>query len=128
MGLAGDEDGSFPLSGLLTFTDNQIDAGTGTLRARALIRNPRLDRPPWYMLSPGQFIRVRLPIGNPRSALLVPEKALGTDQGQKYLFVVNDKDEVERRNVRLRPQFGTLRVIEDKGLKPDDRVIVDGLL
>jgi membrane fusion protein, multidrug efflux system len=128
IGLADDEDGSFPLSGLLTFTDNQIDAGTGTLRARATIRNPRLDRPPWYMLSPGQFIRVRLPIGNPRSALLVPEKALGTDQGQKYLFVVNDKDEVERRNVRLGPQFGTLRVIEDKVLKPDDRVIVDGLL
>lgn len=124
---ADDED-SFPLSGFLTFTDNQIDAGTGTLRVRATVRNPPLKRPPWYMLSPGQFVRVRLPIGNPRRALLIPEKSLGTDQGQKYVFVVNDRDEVERRNVRLGPQFGSFRVIEDNVLKPGDRVIVDGLL
>jgi multidrug efflux system membrane fusion protein len=127
IGLADDED-AFPLTGLISFTDNQIDAGTGTLRVRATIRNPRLNRPPWYMLSPGQFVRVRLPIGNPRSALLVPEKAIGTDQGQKYVFVVNDRDEVERRNVRLGPQFGNFRVIEDGVLKPADRVVVDGLL
>jgi multidrug efflux system membrane fusion protein len=69
-----------------------------------------------------------MPIGNPRPALLVPEKSLGTDQGQKYLFVVNDRDEVERRNVRLGPQLGMFRVIEDNALKTDDRVIVDGLL
>ena len=80
------------------------------------------------MLSPGQFIRVRLPIGVPRKALLIPEKALGTDQGQKFVFVVNDRDEVERRNVRLGPQFGLFRVIEGKVLKPGDRLIVDGLL
>ncbi len=124
----GDDEDSFPLTGLITFTDNQIDAGTGTLRVRATVHNPRLNRPPWYMLSPGQFIRVRLPVGNPRLALLVPEKAVGTDQGQKFVFVVNDRDEVERRNVRPGPQFGTFRVIEDNVLKPTDRVIVDGLL
>ena len=128
IGLADDDDGVFPLSGLISFTDNQIDAGTGTLRVRGIIRNPRLTRPPWYLLSPGQFIRVRLPIGNPRPALLVPEKSVGTDQGQKYVFVVNDRDEVERRRVRLGPQFGTFRVIEDNALRPDDRIIVDGLL
>ena len=127
IGTAADED-RFPLTGQLVFTDNQIDPNTGTLRVRALLRNPRLTREPWYLLSPGQFIRVRLPIGNPRPGLLIPEKALGTDQGQKFVFVVNDRDEVERRNVRLGPQFGTLRVIEDNVLKPDDRVIVDGLL
>ena len=127
IGTADHED-SFPLSGLITFTDNQIDANTGTLRVRAQILNPKVDRPPWYMLSPGQFIRVRLPIGNPRSSVLVPERALGTDQGQKFVFVVNDRDEVVRRNVRLGPQYGTMRVIEDNVLKPDDRVIVDGLL
>ena len=82
IGLADDDDGVFPLSGLISFTDNQIDAGTGTLRVRGIIRNPRLTRPPWYLLSPGQFIRVRLPIGNPRPALLVPEKSVGTDQGK----------------------------------------------
>jgi RND family efflux transporter MFP subunit len=128
IGLADDDEGYFPLSGLISFTDNQIDAGTGTLRVRATIRNPRLLRPPWFLLSPGQFIRVRLPIGNPRPALLVPEKSIGTDQGQKYVFIVNDRDEVERRSVRLGPQFGTFRVIEDNTLRRDDRVIVDGLL
>jgi len=128
IGLADDDEGAFPFSGLISFTDNAIDAGTGTLRVRAIIRNPRLERAPWFLLSPGQFIRVRLPIGKPRSALLVPEKSLGTDQGQKYVFVVNDRNEVERRNVRLGPQFGTFRVIEDRVLKPTDRIIVDGLL
>jgi multidrug efflux system membrane fusion protein len=127
IGTADDED-EFPLAGLITFTDNQIDANTGTLRVRAEVRNPRLARPPWYMLSPGQFIRVRLPIGNPRRAILVPEKSLGVDQGQRYVYVVNDRNEVERRDVRLGPQFGPLRVIEDKVLKETDRVVVDGLL
>ncbi len=64
----------------------------------------------------------------PASALLVPEKSLGADQGQKYVYVVNDRDEVERRNVRLGPQFGNFRVIENNVLKAGDRVIVDGLL
>lgn len=127
IGLAGDED-RFPLTGQIIFTDNQIDPNTGTLRVRALLRNPRLPREPWYLLSPGQFIRVRLPIGNPRSALLVPEKAIGTDQGQKFLYLVNEKDEVERRNVRVGQQYGPLRVIEDQVLKPSDRIIMEGLL
>jgi multidrug efflux system membrane fusion protein len=128
IGLADDDDGEFPLTGFISFTDNAIDAGTGTLRVRAIIRNPRLERAPWFLLSPGQFIRVRLPIGNPRPALLVPEKSLGTDQGQKYVFVVNEKDEAERRGVRLGPQFGSFRVIEGNALKSTDRVIVEGLL
>jgi RND family efflux transporter MFP subunit len=135
IGTADDEE-DFPLSGLITFTDNQIDANTGTLRVRAEVRNPKLDRPPWYMLSPGQFIRVRLPVGNPRPAVLVPERALGTDQGQKFVFVVNkvvnesgtSDDVVEQRNVRLGPQYGTMRAVEDSGLMETDRVIVDGLL
>ena len=59
----------------------------------------------------------------------MPEKSIGTDQGRKFLFVVNDRDEVEKRDdVRLGPQFGTYRVIDDPQLKPTDRVIVDGLL
>lgn len=127
IGLAGDDE-TFPLTGQIVFRDNQIDAGTGTLRVRALLRNPELERQPRYMLSPGQFVRVRMPIGNPREGVLVPEKALGTDQGQKYVFVVNDKNEVVRRDVRLGPQFGTYRVVEDGVLKATDRVIVDGLL
>jgi multidrug efflux system membrane fusion protein len=133
VGLASDDD-SFPLSGPIVFRDNQIDSGTGTLRIRAQLDNPQLDRQPRYMLSPGQFVRVRLPIGNPREALLVPEKALGTNQGRKYLFVVNAENKIEQRDVEIGPQYGEFRVIENHRMdprnqvKPDDRVVVDGLL
>lgn len=129
--LADDPEGQFPLSGQVVFTDNQIDAGTGTLRVRATILNPRLSRAPWYMLSPGQFVRVRLPIGQPREAVLVPEKAIGSDQGQKFVYVVaekNGKKEVERRNVRVGQQYGQSRVIENGAVKYGDQLIVDGML
>jgi multidrug efflux system membrane fusion protein len=124
--LADDDD--FTLSGTITFSDNQVDAGTGTLRVRATIPNPKLTTPPWYMLSPGQFVRVRMPIGPARDAILVPEKAIGSDQGQRFLFVVNAENVVERRNVRVGQQYGQSRVIEDGVVSPSDRVIVDGLL
>ncbi|HEY1192116.1 MAG TPA: efflux RND transporter periplasmic adaptor subunit, partial [Gemmata sp.] len=126
--LADDPEGQFPLSGQVVFTDNQIDAGTGTLRVRATILNPRLSYAPWYLLSPGQFVRVRLPIGQPREAVLIPEKAIGTDQGQKFVYVVNEKKEVERRNVRVGQQYGQLRAIENGTVKAGDRLIVDGML
>lgn len=127
IGLATDEE-SFPLVGRIVFTDNQIDMGTGTLRVRAVLENPRINRPPWYMLSPGQFVRVRLPLGPAHPAVLVPEKAIGTDQGQKYLYVLNTGNEVQRRNVRLGARYGAWRVIEDRAVGPQDRVVVDGLL
>ena len=124
--LADDDD--FTLTGTVVFVDNQIDAGTGTLRVRATIPNPKLLTAPWYMLSPGQFVRIRMPIGPPRDAVLVPEKAIGSDQGQRFLFVVNDKNVVERRNVRVGPQYGQARVIEDGVVSTSDQIIVDGLL
>jgi RND family efflux transporter MFP subunit len=127
IGLAGDEE-RFPLVGQVVFTDNQIDTGTGTLRVRAVLDNPRINRPPWYLLLPGQFIRIRLPIGPVRAAIVVPEKAIGTDQGQKYLFVVNGNNEVQRRNVRLGSRYGAYRVIEDQAVSPQERIIVEGLL
>lgn len=126
--LADDPDGQFPLTGLVVFTSNQLDVGTGTLRVRAELLNPRLPRAPWFMLSPGQFVRVRLPVGPPRDATLVPEKALGSDQGQKFVYVLNEKNEVVRRNVRVGQQYGQLRVIEDNVVKTGDRLIVDGML
>ncbi len=126
LALADDDD--FPLTGTMVFTDNQIDAGTGTLRARAEVTNPKLSRAPWYLLSPGQFVRVRVPIGPPRTAVLVPERAVGSDQGQRFVYVVNEKNIVERRNVRAGQLYGALRVVEDAAVAPTDRVIVDGLL
>ena len=124
--LADDDD--FTLTGLVVFTDNQIDAGTGTLRVRASIPNPKLNAAPWYMLSPGQFVRIRMPIGPEREAVLVPERAIGSDQGQRFLYVVNGENVVERRNVRVGQQYGQARVIEGGVVSPTDRVIVDGLL
>lgn len=126
LALADDDD--FSLTGTLVFTDNQVDSGTGTLRARAEVLNPKLSRAPWYLLSPGQFVRVRVPIGPSRSAVLVPERAVGSDQGQRFVYIVNDKNTVERRNVRVGQLYGALRVIEDAAVAPTDRVIVDGLL
>jgi multidrug efflux pump subunit AcrA (membrane-fusion protein) len=72
------------------------------------------------------FVRVRLPIGNPHSAVLVSETALGTDQGQSFVYVVNEKDEVEYRKVKVGLLEEGLRVIEE-GLKPGERVIISGL-
>ncbi|MCE9565173.1 MAG: efflux RND transporter periplasmic adaptor subunit [Planctomycetes bacterium] len=133
IGLAGDDD-TFSLTGHIVFRDNQIDVGTGTLRLRALLHNPEIERQPRYMLSPGQFVRIRLPIGNPRKAVLVPERALGTNQGRKYLFVVTADNKVEQRDVEIGAQHGEFRVIENQLMKPehrispDDRIVVEGLL
>jgi RND family efflux transporter MFP subunit len=114
-----DEEG-FPHQGVVDFTDNQVDGNTGTLRMRGVFSNE--DR----LLSPGLFVRIRLPIGAPHQALLVAELALGRDQSQKYVFVVNDKKEVEYRRVKVGRLYHGLREVLD-GLKPNETVIVSGL-
>jgi RND family efflux transporter MFP subunit len=112
----------YPHKGTLDYAAPQIDASTGTLPARGILENP--DR----ALLPGNFVRVRVPIGGVLdNALLVPETALGTDQGGRYLLVVGKDDVVEQRKVEVGPPEGTQRVIM-KGLNAGDRVIVEGLL
>jgi multidrug efflux system membrane fusion protein len=106
--------------GKMDFVDNRLDLGTGTLRGRAVI--PNQD----YSILPGQFGRVRLIASSPYEALLLPDTAVATDQSRKIVFVVKDDDTVEARPVTLGPLDDGLRVIRE-GLKPDDRVIVDGL-
>ncbi len=118
LGLANEE--GFPHQGTINFVDNQVNPKTGTIRLRGVF--PNKDQ----VLSPGLFARVRMPIGRPHQALLVSERALDTDQGQKILYVVNDKNEVASRPVRLGALHDGLREIAD-GLKPGERVIVDGL-
>ena len=118
-----DEEG-FSFVGTIDFIDNRLDAGTGTLRLRAEIVNAPENN--FRLLSPGQFVRVRVPIGKPHAALLIPEEALGTDQGQKFVYVVNDKDEVEYQKVTLGQQYGQLREVLT-GLGKESRVIVNGL-
>jgi multidrug efflux pump subunit AcrA (membrane-fusion protein) len=78
------------------------------------------------MLSAGMFVRVRLPIGEPHKALLVPEQALGTDQGQKFVYVVTPNDEIEYRVVQVGKVHDRQRVITE-GLAAEERVVVTGL-
>jgi multidrug efflux system membrane fusion protein len=106
--------------GKMDFVDNRLDLSTGTLRGRAIIPNKDLS------ILPGQFGRVRLIGSSPYDALLVPDAAIATDQSRKIVFVVKDDDTVEARPVTLGPLDEGLRVVRD-GLKPEDRVIVDGL-
>lgn len=115
-----DEEG-FPHKGVIDFSDNKVDPGTGTLRVRA-----KLDNPKPRVFSPGLFTRVRLPVGAPRKSLMIAEQAIGTDQGRKFLYLVNDKNEVVYRPVKVGKLDSGMRVIEN-GLAPGDRVVVTGL-
>jgi RND family efflux transporter MFP subunit len=114
-----DED-KYTLSGTINFVDNQIEATTGTLIIRAVIENPR------EMLSPGMFVRLRIPVGEPRKALVLPEEALSSDQGSRFIYVLNANDEVVYRRVQVGTLAAGRRVIES-GVEPDERVIVNGL-
>jgi multidrug efflux system membrane fusion protein len=80
-----------------------------------------------YSLVPGFFARVRLPDGDPYQAVLVPDRAIGVDQGQKYVLIVNDKNVVEMKPIETGAQHGRLRVVK-KGLNGDEWVITEGLL
>lgn len=111
----------YPHRGTLDYAAPNVDPSTGTLAARGIFENA--DR----VLLPGYFVRVRVPLGEPTASLLVPDVALGSDQGGRYLLVVNKDNVVEQRKVELGPQVDTLRVI-DSGIAAEDRVIVGGLL
>ena len=113
-------DEGFSRRGVLDFVDIAVLAGTGTVRCRAVLENPE------RLLMPGMFVRARLPFGDPRSALLVPERAIGTDQGNKFVYVVDDNNRVAIRPVSLGFLSEGLRVI-DAGLSEADRVITSGL-
>jgi RND family efflux transporter MFP subunit len=110
----------FPHQGTVDFVDNQVNPKTGTMRLRGVFPNQA------QVLAPGFFARVRMPIGRRHPALLVSERALDTDQGQKILYVVNEKNEVVSRPVRLGALHDGLREITD-GLKPGESVIVNGI-
>src|SRR5262245_60196700 len=106
--------------GKMDFLDNRMDVSTATLRSRAIIPNKDIS------ILPGQFGRVRLIGSAPYEALLLPDAAIATDQSRKIVFVVNNENVVEVRQVTLGPLDEGLRVIRS-GLKADDKVIVDGI-
>jgi len=116
----------YPHQGIVDFVDNRIDRRTGTLRIRAVLSNA--DR----LFQPEMFVRVKLPVSDDREVLLVPEVALGSDQGQKYVLTVDAENTVHRRlvtagrSVTLPGSDEPYRVVL-AGLKPDEAVIVNGL-
>jgi RND family efflux transporter MFP subunit len=110
----------YPHVGKLDYTAPEIDPSSGTLSARGIFTND--DRG----LLPGMFVRVRVPVGTQKQALLVPDAAIGTDQGGPYVLVVGSDDVVQEVSVTTGPLEGSLRVV-NSGLKPTDQVVVDGL-
>ena len=116
MTAGGDE----PLRGRLQLIDNQVNAKTGTVRVRAVFDNADGS------LMPGQFAKVRLGHATPETALLVNERAVGTDQSRKFVMVVGDDDKVAYREVTLGASVDGLRVVTS-GLQPGERIVVNGL-
>jgi multidrug efflux system membrane fusion protein len=124
MGLEG-EDG-FPHQGHIDFINNQFNPLTGTIAVRGVFANPKSPQGA-RLLAPGMFVRVRLPISNPHPALLVIDRAIGSDQGLKYVYVVDAANKVQYRRVKTGPlQPDGLRVISE-GLRPGERVVVGSL-
>ena len=113
-----DEQG-FPHSGQLDFLDNRLDAGTGTLRARAIIENKG------GLFSPGMFARMRLAGSGEYAALMLPDEAIGTDQTTRYVLVVGDDATAQRRPVKLGPLFEGMRIVRE-GVGADDWIVVRG--
>lgn len=111
----------YPHEGHLDYVAPTLNSSTGTLAVRGLVPNDK------RVLLPGYFVRVRVPFTQEKDALLVPDTALGSDQGGRYLLVVGADNIVEQRKVQMGPVDNGLRVIEG-GLKPDDRVVIAGLL
>jgi RND family efflux transporter MFP subunit len=114
-------DTGYPHKGTLDYVSPQLNQSTGTIAVRGILKNA--DR----VLLPGYFVRVRVPFEQQQNALLVPDSALGADQAGRYVLVVNAENVVEQRKVTTGQLDGELRVIET-GLKPDDKVVIGGLL
>lgn len=118
--LALADESSFQHSGYIESSDNRLEADTGTLLVRMEFDDPD------ELLTPGLFARVRLPLGEPNATLLVADRAIGTDQSQKFVLTVDETGKVAYRAVLLGGVIDGKRIIRG-GLSAGDRVIVNGL-
>jgi len=118
VGLVNETD--YPHRGTLVFTNNELDAATGTIRARARLANPD------HRFTPGMFARVKVPASVPHAAVLINDTAVSTDQSVKYVLVVDRDNKVQYRAVTLGPLADGLRVVR-QGLSPGETIVVDGL-
>ncbi|HEV3256058.1 MAG TPA: efflux RND transporter periplasmic adaptor subunit [Gemmataceae bacterium] len=124
MGLQG-EDG-FPHKGTINFANNQVNPGTGSISVRGLFANPKGQKGV-RLLSPGMFVRIRFPLGQAHPALLVIDRAVQSDQGKKYVYVIDADNKAQSRFVKtgaLQPDG--LRVITG-GLRAADWVVVGAM-
>jgi RND family efflux transporter MFP subunit len=117
VGLANEE--GFPHPGTVDFIDNQLNPQTGTIRARAVLQNKD------GQFTPGMFARVQLLAGGEYSAVLIDDRAVNTDQSQKYVLLLGANNQVEYRKVKLGRIVDGLRVVRE-GLKAGDVIIVNG--
>ncbi len=116
-----ENESDFPHAGVIDFINNQFDASTGTLQVRGVFSNPD------GFMQPGQFVSVRV-AGSPKyKAILVTDRAIASDQGQKFVMVVDANNTVAIRPVELGPISDGLRVVR-KGLNGDEEVIINGLV
>jgi RND family efflux transporter MFP subunit len=140
MNVGGGDEEAFPIAGTIDYVSNQLDPNTGSIQVRAAFPNKDGS------LVAGLFARIRVPIAAPHDALLVNDRAIGTDQGQRVIVVVNDKNEVEHRMVevgqlhdglrevyRFRPVMepgpdGKVVARKVEVLKPTDWLVVEGLM
>ncbi len=111
----GNETG-FPHEGYIDFVDNRLDAATGTMRARVILKswNP--------LLTPGFFVRVRVAGVQPYKAALVEDRVINSQQGVKYVFVVKPDNTIERRNIETATMWEGLRIVKS-GLKQGEKVV-----
>jgi len=115
------DEADFVHRGYMDFVDNVIDKASGTIRGRAVFSNTE------EMFTPGMFARVRVPGSPAYPALLIPDAAIASEQARKYVLVIDDENTAQQRYVTSGQLVGNLRVIKD-GLKPDDRIVVIGLM
>ncbi|HSI61263.1 MAG TPA: efflux RND transporter periplasmic adaptor subunit [Ideonella sp.] len=119
MGLANEP--GFPHAGQVDFVDNQLNPQTGAIRLRATFDNAR------GQFTPGLAARLRMEDNTPHDAVLVAERAIGTDQTKKYVYVVGADNKPQFREVKLGALIGGMRVVQGGGVKPGENVVVDGL-
>ncbi len=114
------ENYQFNRSGVVDFVDNRVNANTGTIRMRAVFDNPA------GALRSGLFVRIRVPVGAPYRAILIPDEAVLSDQGRKNVYVIGDNNEVVYRSVTLGQEIKGLRVVKD-GVSEGERVVISGM-
>jgi RND family efflux transporter MFP subunit len=117
VGLANEE--GFPHLGKVDFVDNQLNPQTGTIRARAVLENKN------GQFTPGLFARVQLLVSGEYSAILIEDRAVNTDQNQKYVLLLGANNQIEYRKVKLGRVIEGLRIVRE-GLKPGDVIVVNG--